>query len=81
MGVVFVIGFWLCLLLCGGCVCYCVGVVFVILWGMCSLLCGGLCLLPTKFFLFPFSYLIYIYSWIVLLRCEVGAALGVFPNL
>ena len=30
MGVVFVIFWVLCLLLCGGCVCYCVGVVFVI---------------------------------------------------
>ena len=29
MGVVFVIVWGLCLLLCGGCVCYCIGVVFV----------------------------------------------------
>jgi hypothetical protein len=28
----------LCLLLCGGCVCYCVGVVFVVVWGLCLLL-------------------------------------------
>ena len=34
MGVVFVIVWGLCLLLCGGCVCYCVEVVFVILWGL-----------------------------------------------
>jgi len=26
-----------CLLLCGGCVCYCVGVVFVMVWGLCLL--------------------------------------------
>jgi len=51
------LGFWLCLfnrdslawglclLLCGGCVSYCVGVVFAIVWGLCLLLCGGLCLL------------------------------------
>jgi len=25
----------LCLLLCGGCVCYCVGFMFVIVWGSC----------------------------------------------
>jgi len=31
----------LCLLLCGGCVCYCVGVVFVIVWGLCLFLCAG----------------------------------------
>ena len=31
----------MCLLLCGGCVCYCVGVVFVIVWWLCLLLCGS----------------------------------------
>jgi len=31
----------LCLLLCGGCVCYCEWVVFVVMWGLCSLLCGA----------------------------------------
>ena len=45
MGVVFVIVWGLCLLLCGGCVCYCAVAVFVIVWGLCLLLCGGLCLL------------------------------------
>ena len=43
MGVVFVMVWELCLLLCGGYVCYCVGgcvcnclgVVFVIVWGLC----------------------------------------------
>ena len=38
MGVVFVIVWGLCLLLCEGCVCYCVGVVFVIVRGLCLLL-------------------------------------------
>ena len=37
-GVVFVIVWGLCLLLCVGCVCYCMGVVFVIMWGLCLLL-------------------------------------------
>ena len=36
----FVIVFVLCLLLCGGCVCYCVGVAFVIVWGFRLELCG-----------------------------------------
>jgi len=48
LGVVFVIVWELCLLLCGGyvcngvggCVCNSVGVVFVIVWGLCFLLCG-----------------------------------------
>jgi len=41
VGVVFVIVWGLCLLLCGDCVCYCVGDVFVIVWGLCLLWCGG----------------------------------------
>ena len=50
MGVVFVIVWGLCLLLCGGvvfvivwglCLLLCGGVVFVIVWGLCLLLCGG----------------------------------------
>jgi len=36
-----VIVWGLCLLLCGGCVCYCVGVVFVIMGVLCLLLWGG----------------------------------------
>jgi len=46
--VVFVIVWVLCLLFCGGCVCYCVGVLFVIVcglffivWVLCLLLCDG----------------------------------------
>jgi len=41
VGVVFVILWGLCLLLCGGCVCYCERVVFVIVWVLRLLLCGG----------------------------------------
>ena len=60
MGLVFVIVYGLCLLLCMGCVCYCVWVVFVIVWG-CVFYCvgvvfvivWGLCLLLS--FLFGFS--------------------------
>ena len=50
MGFEFVIVCGLCLLLCGGCVCYCVGIVFVIVWGLCLLLCGG-CVIVWELFL------------------------------
>jgi len=40
VGVVFVIVWGLCLLLCRGCISYCVRVVFLIVWGLCLLLWG-----------------------------------------
>jgi len=56
----------LCLLLCGGCVCYCVGfvfvnvgVVFVLCWG-CVCYCGGVVFVIVIFvWLFKFNNLVW----------------------
>jgi len=50
VGLVFVIVWELCLLLCGGCVFYRAGVVSVIVWGVVSVIVWGLCLLLSFFF-------------------------------
>ena len=58
MGFVFVIVWGLCLLLCGGCVCYYVVVVFVIMWWLCLLLCGVVFIIVNKVFFFLFMLIL-----------------------
>jgi len=49
VGVVFIIVWDLCLLFCGGCVCYCV-------WGLFLLLCGGCICCQLIFFVSLFMF-------------------------